>query len=113
MEREPEAQQEPFLQHPGRDPRIADGAEEDRVAGPEFFEDRVGEDLARAKEELGAEVEGPGLEVEPVAAGDLIENLQTLPDHLRPDPVSRNHTNRLQGFLPTTVDATTRPDRTL
>ena len=42
---ETQPQQEPALQDPRRDARVADGAEQDRVVPAQLLEDAVGQDL--------------------------------------------------------------------
>ena len=93
---EPEPEQDPLLEDPGRDAGMAHRAQEDGVAAPEVVERRVGQDLAGPQVALAAEVERDELVPEAVAAGRLGEHRQPLADHLRPDPVPRDHADRGQ-----------------
>ena len=57
VEREPDPQQQVTLEDAGSHPRVADRAEQDRVAGAERLELLVGQRLAGAQVPVGAEIE--------------------------------------------------------
>ena len=75
---------------------MPDRAEIDRVAPPEVFQGRVGQDLARPQIALAPQVELDEVRSKPVQSRDPVEDCQPLTDHLRPDTVARDHSDRRQ-----------------
>ena len=84
IELETHLEQEPALDDPGRHPRVADRAEQDRVEAAEVIEDGIRQDLAVAQVTSTTEIEVAGLDVD--TGGP--HHPEGLSRHLRPDSVS-------------------------
>ncbi len=89
----------PFLENAGRDLRVADGAEQHRVATTKFLDHRIGKHFAGAKVTLAPEVERDRLETQAVRPPDVVQNAESLLDHFWSHAVAGDHANRLQGLL--------------
>ncbi len=90
VELEPQPQQQSALQHPGRDRRVADRAEQDRVVPADLLEDAVGQRLAGRVPAARAQVVGRAVERESGPLRDDVENLQGLLGDFRADAVGRD-----------------------
>ena len=88
VEGEPELQQQAALEHPGRDARVADRAEQDRVVLADLLQLGVRQRLAGGVPALRAEVVLGPLERHAVLCGDRVEHLERLGGHLGSDPVT-------------------------
>ena len=106
VELEPDPEQQVALEDPGLHSRIADRAQQDRVARPELVELGVGQDVAGSQEPLGPQVELPGKDLEPVA--DRVEHLERLADDLGPGAVAADHAEPVRPghAMPSVVVAT-------
>ncbi len=73
---EAEPQEDSFLEHTGGHARVADRAEQDRVAGSQAVDLGVGQDLAGPKVAFTAKVERSRLERDVVVPGDRGQDLE-------------------------------------
>ncbi len=86
VEREPQPQQQPTLEHPGGDARVADGTEQDDVVATDRGQVGVGQGVPRAVPPRGAEVVAGGADVD-VVTDRRLQHLQAGTDDLGADPV--------------------------
>jgi hypothetical protein len=89
VELEADPQEQVAFQDPGPHARVADGAEQDRVAALQALEIGVREHLARPEEPIRAQVELDEFGVEAVA--NRLEDPQTLRDDLGACAVPPDH----------------------
>ena len=91
VEPEAHARDDPELEQPDFEARIADRAEQDRVVAADLLERRVGQDLLRLQVVLGAERVVGERHGEAVQRRDTLEHAQALAHDFGTDPVSGNH----------------------
>jgi hypothetical protein len=91
VEGEPEAEQQPALEHAGRDGRVADGAEEDCLVRAQRLDLLVGDRLARAVPAGGTQVVLGLPQGDAGARQGGTRHLQSLGHDLRADPVATDH----------------------
>ncbi len=80
-----------LLQHPGRHPGVADGAEVHRLAAAHELDVVLGQELAGAKIPVGAEVHIVQLQRDVLRVGRGLEDLHALGDDLLADAVTRGY----------------------
>ena len=85
---EAQRQQHPALEHAARHARVADRTEQDRVVAAQLLEHRVGQRLPGGVPAAGAEVVLGRGELRAALAGDRLEDLEALGDHLGADAVT-------------------------
>ena len=90
VEGEAQLEQQPALEHPRRDARVTDGAEQDRVVTPELLEDAVRQRLTGLPPAAGTEVVVGRLHGKTFAGGHRAQDLQSFGDDLDADPVTRD-----------------------
>jgi hypothetical protein len=93
VEREPQFQQQATLEQPAGDVRSsrrgADGTEHDRVGRVQLGQHRVRQHFAGALPAARAKIIFSGRES--AGCGDRVQHLQSLGDHLGPDPIAADH----------------------
>src|SRR4029077_5796910 len=89
VELEADLQQQPTLQHAGRDVRVPDRAEIESVEAAHLVERALRQYLARPEIPVAAEVVLHGVDLE--AASDGLHHLETLADALGAGAVARDH----------------------
>ncbi len=90
VEGEAQLEQQPALQDTGRDARVADGAEQDRVVGLELLQHTVREGLPGAVVAAGAEVVLGRLHLDVRGEGGA-EDLEAFGHHFLADAVTGDH----------------------
>ena len=104
IEREAHPQQQPALEHAGRDVGRADRAEQDRVEAAQLVEDRVGQHLTGREVATPAEVVVGRVERDTRRADDL----QRLGRHLGTDAVPADDPDPVGHLDPSPVDVGTK-----
>ncbi len=91
VELEAKPEKQPALEGAGRDGRVTNGAEQDRVMAADRFKLCVGKDLASGMPAARAEIELGGLEADIVRGCDQSEHLQCLGRDFGSDAVTGHH----------------------
>ncbi len=91
VEIEPHLQQQPAFENAGRDIRMPDRAEQDRVELGKLLNRSFRKDLAGGQVTLAPIVELRRFDLETLQFGDRFQNLHALGHHFRPGPVAADN----------------------